>query len=159
MNLRKRLRRARRRYIAKATNRNLRYYLILKGKLGRFDRRMLDYNGVAGNITPAVRRFIARGYGAGLVPTSTTGGRHAPGSHHYSGRAADLGLRAELIGTARGARRMARFQRREFRRRHSLYLELIGPDNNATILRGSTSPLAEGTDLEQAHDNHVHGAL
>lgn len=157
--IKQRYRKARKRYIRNPSNENLRWFLILKGKRGRWDKRMHDYTGVASNVTPAVKKFIARGYGAGLVPTSTTGGQHADGSYHGQNRAADLGLRGPEIGTAKGIRKMTRFQRREFKRRNSLYMELIGPDNNATILRSWTSPLAEGNTLENAHDDHVHGAI
>jgi hypothetical protein len=53
------------------------------------------------------KRFIVRGYAAGLVPTSTTGGQHASGSFHKQkdaagrGRAVDLGLRDEHVAGRR----------------------------------------------------------
>jgi hypothetical protein len=56
---------------------------------------------------------------------------------------------------------MRRFQKREFARARRVhgYTELIGPINNACILRGHPTTLPEGTALEQAHDNHVHGGF
>jgi hypothetical protein len=145
----------RRRYASEKTNRALRLYLIAKAKLGRWDARYCAYNGVDPNVRDAVKRFLTRGYAAGLVPTSTTGGRHAPGSLHYERRAGDVGLRREEIGTPRGLRRMERFQRDEFRR--GGHTELLGPINDLCVLRAHLSPLEEGTALEDQHDNHVHG--
>jgi hypothetical protein len=156
----------RKRYKRERSNRTLRMYLTAKARLGRWDSRYLAYNGVASNVTAAVKAFITRGYAAGLVPTSTTGGSHAPNSLHYPrggvGHAADLGLRSEEVGTAKGRRKMEKFQAAEFKRdqRGRVRLtELIGPSNRLVILRSKTSPLAEGAALEQAHDNHVHGAI
>lgn len=162
MLLRTRLSLARRRYLRKRTNENLRKYLILKGKSHIFDARMLNYYNVSGDVNADTKRFIARGYGEGLVPTSTTGGRHAPNSYHAQHRAADMGVRHEEVGTAKGLRRLKRFQRKEFwRARHGKTrpVELIGPTNNQVILRGRTVPLSEGSALENQHDNHVHGAF
>lgn len=144
------------------SNTYLRWYLNAKGRLGRWDRRMHGYYNVPTNITPAVKRFVARGYAAGLVPTATTNGTHAPGSYHKQlvhgqGRAADLGVRRELIGTAKAARLMSKFQRKEYAR-NDHKAELIGPVNNRIILRGRKTALAEGNPLENQHDNHVHGA-
>lgn len=167
--LKEQLRRSRRRYRRKPTNEHLRWYLKAKGRLGIFDTRMCAYNGVDPNVTPGCRRYIARGYGRGLVPTSTTGGQHAPGSYHGRrdvhgrGQAVDLGLRREEIGTAKGLRRMRNYQLAEYRAwirgRRANLRELIGPDNDAIVLRDSHSPLPEGSALEQQHDNHVHGAF
>jgi hypothetical protein len=137
----------------------LRVYLISKARLGRWDDRYCAYWGVPTGVTGAVRRFITRGYAAGLVPTSTFRPGDT-GSYHSQRRAADLGLRRGLIGTVRGLRRMRRFQAAEFRRRsRTKVLELIGPDNRRTVLRGQVAPLPEGSSLEQQHDNHVHGAF
>lgn len=122
----------------------------------RFHRWML--NGHAGNVTPACKRFIVRATRAGLVVTSTTGGAHAATSYHYSGRAVDVGLPGPLIGTAKGKRRMVRFQRAEARH-PSRFLELFGPANSLCVKNGRRLSLAEGTALEDLHDTHVHGAL
>ena len=160
MSTEQQLAKARAAYLAHPTNLGLRRYLMLKGRLGRWDRRMHLYYGVATDVTHDVKRCIARAYGRGLVPTSTTGGKHAPGSFHFQHRAADLGLRKEEIGTAKGMRRMVRFQTAEFRRfQRRGIVELIGPDETITVLRGSSTRLADGSALETAHDNHVHVAF
>lgn len=153
------MRRARARFLRTRDDRALRVYLISKARLGRWDARYCSYWGVPTSVFPAVRRFITRGYAAGLVPTST----FRPGdigSYHSQHRAADMGLRRELIGTAGGLRRVRRFQAAEFRRRGRTHpVELIGPDNGRAVLGGVVTPLAEGSPVEQEHDNHVHGAF
>lgn len=115
----------------------------------RFRKWML--RGHPGNIKWRVKRAIVRGANHGLYVTSTTGGRHAPNSYHYQGRAVDMGGSWD---------NMARFQRSELKRfrRWRRIKELIGPDNKAIVLRGRETDLVEGTPLEQAHDNHVHWA-
>lgn len=132
--------------------------LRAKARQGIWDERML--NGCAGNINPACRRYVMRGVAAGLVVTSTTGGRHAPTSYHYatslrSGRAVDLGHRRPGTPAARAA--LVRFQRVEAAR-PDRYLELFGPDNAACVKDRRLITLAEGTALEDLHDDHVHGA-
>ena len=155
-----RMRRARRKWLATGANEALRVYLISKARLGRWDSRYCMFFGVDPEVSPPVRAYIMRAYGAGLVPTSTTGGSHAPGSFHYQKRAADIGLRSDLIGTAKGTERMRRFQASEFAKRAERHpIELIGPDNSLCVLGGVVSPLAEGSGLEDQHDNHVHGAF
>jgi hypothetical protein len=161
-----RMRRAWRKYRRTGSNQAFRVYLIARAKLGIWDRRYCAYYGVDPNVSPACKRFIVRGYAAGLVPTSTTGGAHSSGSYHYQrdgagrGRGVDLGLRREHIGTPEGLRRMEAFQRAEFARfPKSGALELIGPLAGLTVLRGTSSQLAEGSALETQHDNHVHGAF
>lgn len=166
MTIRQLLARARARYIKDPTPRRLRWYLLLKARSGAWDMRYCRETGVAMNVTPWVKMYITRGFAAGLVPTSTTGGTHAPRSYHTPvetvwgrcGRAADLGLRAGEVGTARGRRKMERFQRAEYARRsqHGI-TELIGPVNNRIILDGRPQVLAEGSPLENQHDGHVHG--
>lgn len=152
--------RARKRYLKHPSDAGLRYYLTLKARLGRWDDRYCRYFGVDTGVSTRVKQFIMRGFAAGLVPTSTTGGVHAPGSYHSKRRAADMGLRSNEIGTAKGQRKMEDFQRNEFRLRYKTHaIEIIGPINNLVVLRGGHSPLAEGTALENMHDNHVHGAF
>jgi len=148
------------------SNEALKTLLTLKAKAGRWDERYCLYYGPDPNVEPAVKQYITRAYAAGLVPTSTTSGGHAPGSFHFQkgpnggGRAADVGLRRELIGTIEGTDLMQRFQRKEFARRAKTKpVELIGPINNLVILGGAPTALAEGNALEDAHDNHVHGAF
>src|SRR3954469_14832936 len=142
-------------------NRVLRMFLIAKGRSGRYDSRMLGYFGVPPVANQQVKSFFARAYGAGLVPTATTNGKHATHSLHYLGRAGDVGLRSDEIGTPKGLRKMQRFQDSEFKRasRFCGYAELIGPINNEVILRGQATSLPEGSDTENAHDNHVHGGF
>lgn len=138
----------------------MRAYLRHKARLGRWDDRMLtgpDGRRLGGDITGACRRFIMRALVAGLVPTSTTGGQHAPTSHHYSGRAVDVGLRPHQVGTRRGRAKLIRFQRQEARHPER-YAELFGPDNHACVKDRTRITLREGTPLEDLHDNHVHGA-
>jgi hypothetical protein len=140
--------------------RSLEIRLRAKAALGRWDRRYCAEYHVPVPSNPRVRRFIMRGFALGLVPTATTNGVHAASSFHKLGRAADMGLRGPEVGTDKGKRRLNRFQRREFGNRRRLHhIELIGPINNRVILMGKTTTLPEGSTLEQAHDNHVHGAF
>jgi hypothetical protein len=139
------------------TNARLRVYLTLKARAGRFDPRMCDYFGVSPRVNAACKKAICRAYAAGLVPTSTTGGQHAPGSLHYEERAVDIGCRNP--SSARERKRLRTFHRKEFWRARNGKIrptELIGPHNDMTILRGRRTTLPEGSSLEQAHDNHVH---
>lgn len=53
--------------------------------------------GVSGNVNGDIAHAIALGQAMGLTVTSTTGGRHAPNSYHYSGQAADFGGPPELL--------------------------------------------------------------
>lgn len=158
--LRDQLRKARRRYRLKPTNTHLRWYLNAKARLGLWDHRMHSYYNVPTNVNKHVKAFIVRGWRHGLVPTATTNGTHAIHSMHYSGDAADLGSRR---GDKNPTRRKQRFQEAEYSawrkgKRRSM-VELIGPNNNAVVLGGQHSPLAEHSSLEDAHDNHVHGGF
>lgn len=164
MSLKKRLRKRRREYMRSPNNDRLRRYLTLKARLGRFDKRMCLHYGVDPRVNAGCRKAICRAYVAGLVPTATTGGAHAPGSWHYrkngsnEGCAVDIGHRRD---DRYGPQRKAKFHDAEWRRALSGKIrpvELIGPHNSKTILRGSRTSLAEGSALETAHDNHVHEA-
>ena len=106
------------------------------------------------DLSPAIARAHARG----LVVTSTNDGKHAATSFHYRDRAVDFGVPGPLIGTAQGRDRLVAFQRELARRPRGL-AELFGPDNAACVKNGAIRPLAEGTDLENQHDNHVHVAI
>jgi GH25 family lysozyme M1 (1,4-beta-N-acetylmuramidase) len=144
---------------AVAKNAALRTLLTAKASSGRWDKRFCGYWDVPVPTNTKLREIIMKGYVRGLVPTATTNGNHAPGSYHYQGRAVDLGVRKEAIGTAWAQRRLIGMQRREFKRWKPLgYMELLGPDNAACVLGGQAAQLAEGTALEEAHDNHFHGA-
>ena len=158
--LEQQLERARENLAAHPTNRALRRLLTIKGRLGIWDPRMHLFFGVPTDVTADVKRFIARGYGRGLVPTATTNGQHAPGSFHFQHRAADMGVRTDEIGTARAARKLVRFQRAQFRRfRRTGAVELIGPDETRVVLRAVATRLAPHDPLAVQHDNHVHGAF
>lgn len=141
--------------------RTLQTRLRAKALIGRWDSRYCGYFNVPVPRNVHVRRFITRGFARGLVPTATTNGTHAVHSLHKLGRAADLGLRGPEVGTARGLRKMERFQKREFNRAQKIkgYTELIGPTNFRCILQGRNVVLGEHTPLEDAHDNHVHGGF
>jgi hypothetical protein len=167
--LRHRLIRARAGYIANPSNARLRSFLNLKARLGIFDARMCMHFGVDPKVNAGCRAAICRAYAAGLVPTSTTGGNHAAHSFHKrknargEGQAVDIGLRADHVGSAAGAKRLAAFQRAEHLRFHSGKLrhdlvELIGPTNSPAVLRDVETDLQEGSPLENQHDNHVHEA-
>jgi hypothetical protein len=119
-------------------------------------------NGHPSNIDRACKRFIRRGVNHGLICTATTNGVHAVHSWHHPdahgiGHAADMGLEARLVGTQEGLRRMVGFQHHESQN-PSRFNELFGPDNWTNVKNGSHMTLAEGTALENQHDNHVHGA-
>lgn len=153
------LSRLRNSYMAKPSRASLRLYLIAKARTGRYDRRMFAYYNVNPVETVHIKRAVVRAYARGLVPTSTNGGRHASGSLHYIKRAVDFGLIERHIGTNYGRDKMAAFQKIEYSRHLRglvRFAELIGPTNSKTILRGRRTTLAEGTALENAHDNHVH---
>jgi hypothetical protein len=155
------LSRARAAYVDHPTDARLRTYLNAKARLGIYDKRMLGYYGVPHIASEGCQKAICRAYAAGLVPTATTNGTHASTSYHYLARAVDFGVRRTLIGTMTGAARLVTFQRKEmWRRDHGRInpVELIGPTNALTVLRGHKTALAEGTPLEQMHDNHVHEA-
>jgi hypothetical protein len=157
--LRKQLKARRRRYMANPTSKRRRLYLRTKAALRIWDDRMLiDGSGRRhpGNISEKCKRFAVRGIARGLWVTSTTDGQHSANSLHGDGRAVDLGLHPREIGTARGLRRMSNFQIAEWKR--GGHTELIGPVNRLTRLRGKPYPLPEGSPLENAHDNHVHGS-
>lgn len=133
----------------------MRAYLRHKALAGMWDKRML--NGCPDTRHTPTRRYIMRGVAAGLVTTATSNGEHAPGSFHKTGQAADMGLRPAEVGTKKGLGKLRKFQAREFRNWHR-YHELLGPTNAQAVLGGYLTTLTEGSDLEQQHDNHVHGA-
>lgn len=142
------------------TNRT-RHTLRAKARLRRFDARMWSGHPPLSN--SGCRRAVMRAWKHGLIVTSTTDGGHAPNSYHYQHRAVDFGLVGSEIGTARGARRLRKFQYSEFAYwqkpgKLTHLVELIGPVNVLIVLRGVRQPLAEGTALENMHDNHVHEA-
>jgi hypothetical protein len=159
----------RKQYIHHPTRAALRLYLIAKARRGRYDERMFRYYGVDPHVNDGCRRFVARGYADGLVPTSSrrwpvgTNSYHNMRNANGDGKAVDMGLIERHIGTRYGRDKMVRFQRAEeaaFARGHRDHMiELIGPDNDAVVLDGRQTNLVEGTPLENQHDNHVHGAF
>jgi hypothetical protein len=91
-----------------------------------------------------------RGVACHLVVTSTTGGRHAPGSYHSyrPGRAVDMaGTRDHMV----------EFQRQCYAN-PARYREVFGPANRLCVKNGVRIRLAEGSGLENQHDSHVHVA-
>lgn len=169
MTLRDRARRLRREYVANPTRAALRAYLIVQARRGIYDERMFRYYDVSPFVNAACRRAVVRAYADGLVPTSTrrlpvsrTASFHQRRNSRGEGMAVDFGLIERHIGTRYGRDKMVAFQRAELRRDRSRAIlgltELIGPDNEAIILRGRETDLVEGTALEQQHDTHVHEA-
>jgi lysozyme len=157
----RRFHRARRVYLRTHANAALRVMLISKARLGMWDDRFAIHFGVSTDVSAPVRKFITRGYAAGLVPTSTVRAPRFVGdnSYHIRHKAADMGLRRDEIGTAKGAAKRERFQAAEWARRHKTNpTELIGPINDKIVLNGHDTSLAEGSPLEDQHDDHVHGA-
>ncbi len=151
----------RRRYLNKEIT--LKTYLFAKARLGLWDKRYCALNGVSCNLTPTLKKVATKGFAMGLVPTSTNGGQHAPGSYHKQvdaqGRikGLDMGNRPGVIGTQKGLRRMQRHQRWLHAHWRELGLaEVIGPINELTVLRSRETDLSEGSPLEQMHDTHTH---
>ena len=106
--------------------RALRRFLKAKARLGWWDPRMCAYYGVS----PNVNRGCRRGSCAATSPASSRRRRSACpstpfGTYHGrrnlvgQGQGVDLGLRRELVGTAKGTARMAGFQRAELARRRA----------------------------------------
>jgi hypothetical protein len=155
---RRKLRELRRRYLWHRAHGHKAYrlrraYLRLKRKVFKKRPVVQEFrpwmlNGRPGNVSDAVKRLIVRAVQAGLVVTSTTGGRHTSTSFHYKGQAVDLaGPRDKMVA----------FQRKEAKMTDR-YWELFGPDNYANVKNGRRISLGEGTFLENQHDNHVHAA-
>ncbi len=128
------------------------------------------FNGHPTNVNRRIRATIRRAAKHDLVVTSTTDGGHSRGSWHYvipgrnrEGCAVDFGFTAANLHRFSADQRRAKmvaFQRAEYARARRMrflgWMELIGPENGLCILQGRPAGLAEGTALEQAHDNHVH---
>lgn len=165
--IRKRWKKARAAYRKNRTRDNLRVFMAYKAKMGWGDDRMFAYHSKSSRVNAGTKRAARRGVANWLVVTSTTDGKHAPGSYHNPvngvGRAVDLGVPDHLVGTARGRARLVAYQRKEYiawaRGKRPNMVELIGPDNNMVVLKGVHSPLPEGSPLENQHDNHVHQAF
>lgn len=103
-------------------------------------------------VTPACRRFIYRALRKGLVVTSTTGGRHAPGSWHYA-RWRGMGRAVDVAGPYKGMRELyIQEVKRELAFRGVAYNELFGP-GKTYIKNGVRRP---GQFV--GHTDHIHGA-
>jgi hypothetical protein len=140
-------------------------FRLLRAQLQRERKAFQPWmlNGHPGNITEECKRAIVRGVRAGLVVTATTDGNHSATSLHYPrntrsglGEAVDFGLKPADLGNPTAVARREAFQRAEFARGPANYRELFGPSNVHNAKNGVHINLIEGTDLEQAHDNHVH---
>lgn len=112
-----------------------------------------NWNGHPALRSGRLRRTVKRANKRGLYVTATTNGVHATNSYHYQRRAVDVaGTFAEMCA----------FQRAEYARAKRMgfwrYKELLGPINSLCILNGRPTTIAEGSDLETMHDNHVHVA-
>lgn len=134
---------------------------------------MCTLHGVSPRVNAGCRAAIVRGYAALVVPTDTlrpvgsSGSFHAQRNRAGEGLAVDFGnvagKRPGERGWPTGRKRLVTFQRKEHWRHRNGRLpgdlvELIGPDNELTVLRDRETDLVEGTPLEQQHDNHVHEA-
>lgn len=108
------------------------------------------------DVEKALHPYIMEAVARGLCVTSTTGGKHAPNSFHYSRRAVDIG---RDTFTPLSYARLIAFQR-HLHKTHGRHLtELFGPSNYANRKWGRPLRLAEGSGLESLHDNHVHVAI
>ena len=139
--------------------RQLRAQLIRERKA--FQPWML--NGHPGDISEPCKRAIVRGVRAGLVVTATTDGGHANTSLHFPrnnpshiGEAVDFGVKPSEVGSPGAMAHKEKFQRKEFARGAGKYRELYGPSNFHNAKNGVRTDLIEGSELEQAHDTHVH---
>lgn len=87
---------------------------------------------------------------AGFTPSSTTGGKHAPGSYHYKGMAADYG---DATSNLRKLWRILYPRRKDF-------VELFGPSYlkpGPTLMRYGQG--FHNAALQASHEDHIHVAL
>jgi hypothetical protein len=121
----------------------------------KLERGEPDFNGQPANVTDLIKEVIVAANKAGLFVTSTTGGGHAATSHHFAKNNADgLGHAVDLAGTLD---EMVGFQKKAVKQ-FPKALEIFGPANSPWIKNGQVISGAEGTALENLHDNHVHVA-
>lgn len=121
----------------------------IKSLRAKIAAQRIDWGGYPPVKGRTLRKGIRIAARYGLVVTSTTGGTHAPGSYHYSGRAVDL--------ASGSSRQMVRAQQAILKEIGAAsILELFGPDNAAWVKNGAQIAGAEGSALEQQHDNHIH---
>lgn len=112
----------------------------------------IDWNGHEPVQGRTLRKAVRIALAEGLVVTSTTGGTHTATSYHYQGRAVDLG--------SGSVAQMERAQKAIVRKVGvSNLTELFGPANTPWVKNGVGISGAEGSALENLHDNHVHVAV
>jgi hypothetical protein len=111
-------------------------------------------------LTPEARYAIYLDFRHGLYVTSTYEGHpgdgvHATTSGHYIQNQPDGRARCWDAGSGRRGPMVAG-QRREAGRCPSFLVEMFGPENDLAYKNGVRFTLAEGTELENMHDNHKH---
>lgn len=112
-----------------------------------------DWNGCPPlNDNKFLSKVVKAGNRRGLWVTSTTGGAHSSTSWHYRRKGLDMAAAM----TADGIEKMYRFQNFVLKKWLGNLLELFGPDNDACAKNGTRITLAEGSALENQHDNHDH---
>lgn len=131
--------------------------LRAKARRGHWDDRMLMGHP---DVDPSLHPIIMEALGHyRLIVTSTADGVHAPGSFHYRRRAVDFGVVRSLVGRIIARLRLTRFQRHLHRKHGKKLTELFGPSNRANRKWGRPLVMAEGSALEELHDDHVHVAI
>lgn len=104
---------------------------------------------LAGGLTKSLQQAMQAAVAMGLQITSTTGGRHAPNSWHYRGRAFDA---SNGFGPTPQMMRFAKFMEATAGKR---LLELFYTPLGYSIKNGQrVAPIAAG-----GHNNHVHVAM
>lgn len=112
-------------------------------------------------LTPEARHYIYLDFREGLYVTSTYEGHpgdgvHATSSYHYIENQPDGRARCWDAGST-SLGKMESAQRRQAGKRTAPYLtEMFGPVNDLAYKNGMRETLAEGSELETMHDNHVH---
>jgi hypothetical protein len=108
-----------------------------------------------GNTTwPAMKAIMERS-GVDFQVTSTTGGKHAPGSYHYKGQAIDFDDFSSPRTDTPGLMAIYRWIRDHF---GSASSELIYSGPGATPIKNG-APYAYNAETLAAHHNHVHWAM
>ena len=113
------------------------------------------------DVIPALHPLIMEAIARGLIVTATTDGVHTATSFHYrktngKGHAVDIGRSWFSVFTFNT---LVRFQRHVHMVHGRKLAELFGPSNRANRKWGKSITLAEGSALENLHDNHVHIAI
>lgn len=111
-------------------------------------------------LTPEAKHGIYLAFRDGNFVTSTYegfpgDGVHAASSYHYLQNQPDGKARCWDAGAGTRAP-MVKTQIRQAREFGSFLVEQFGPENTFAYKNGVQFTLAEGTELEEMHDNHVH---